>query len=187
MEYVLRCTKCNVAAHDPKFRCGICGAILEVVYDYPKPLKWKHPKARGIAAYRNLLPVRDKLFSLGEGGTELKKFASGNRVGKLYLKLETENPTHTFKDRGTAVEITKAKELGFRSVCCASTGNMGFSLAHYARTFGIGATIFISRNGNKKKIDKIRRAGARIVMVNGDFNAALSEWAEKVRMDARYP
>jgi threonine synthase len=173
MDYTLRCTKCGGTARDPEFRCGRCKSILEVVYEYPRALKWKHSAARGIATYCNFLPIHSKLFSLGEGRTELRRFAFGKRVARLYLKLETENPTKTFKDRGSAVEITKAKELGFVSVCCASTGNMGYSLAHYAKSCGIRATIFISRNGNKRKIEKIRRAGARIVRVDGDFNAAL--------------
>jgi threonine synthase len=97
---------------------------------------------------------------------------------KLHLKVETENPTRTFKDRGSAVEITKAKELGFSRVCCASTGNMGLSIAHYAKRASIKATIFISKTANKEKIKKIRKEGARIISVNGDFNKSLTE-AEK--------
>jgi threonine synthase len=92
----------------------------------------------------------------------------------LFLKLETGNPTKTFKDRGSAVEISKALQLGKERVCCASTGNMGLSVAHYAKKAGIKCTIFISSGANPKKISKIRAQGARIVMVKGDFNRALN-------------
>ncbi len=181
MEYKLVCTKCG-AEYDrksPAFRCVKCASILEVEYYYdgfrlPKGFRRRKPSQK---KYVPLLPLSRLSATMGEGGSELVA-ADGLRriIGqsvRLYLKVETENPTHTFKDRGSAVEISKAMELGYREICCASTGNMGLSLAKYARAHRIKCTVFISKDGNPKKIAKIRAQRARLVKVDGDFNDAL--------------
>jgi threonine synthase len=115
--------------------------------------------------------------SLNEGGTALHKDVRLKGVWEspgLHLKVETENPTRTFKDRGSSVEISKAKELGFGEVCCASTGNMGLSLARYAKEENMKCTIFISRSANKEKIEKIKAQSAAIKEIDGDFNDSLN-------------
>jgi threonine synthase len=90
------------------------------------------------------------------------------------VKLEIENPTGSFKDRGSVVEIAKASEYGYRNVVCASTGNMAYSIAYYAKLYDIKAKIFISHDANEDKIRKIRSVGnAEIERVDGDFNKAL--------------
>jgi threonine synthase len=174
LKYHLECTSCRNREPDSAFRCSKCKSILEVVYDY-SGLGGALPKEEKICVsrYSGLLPIKGDLFSLGEGGTRLAMWDED-----VSLKLEMMNPTRTFKDRGSSVEITKALELGFDHVCCASTGNMGLSVAHYARRARIRATIFISGMANPEKIKKIEREGAQIVKVNGDFNKALVE-AEK--------
>ncbi len=177
MDYRLMCVLCRTkyGADYAGFRCARCGSILEVAYKYDGKLvlygsKITHKK------YRSLFPVSGRLYSLGEGGTPLKKYKTGG--GDIFLKLETKNPTNSFKDRGSSVEITKAKELGFKEVCCASTGNMGISTATYAARFGLKCTIFISKDADAKKISLIKKAGAEIVELAGDFNKAL-ETAER--------
>ncbi|MEM0087093.1 MAG: pyridoxal-phosphate dependent enzyme [Candidatus Micrarchaeaceae archaeon] len=91
----------------------------------------------------------------------------------LWLKLEFMNPTHSFKDRGSVIEISKAREYGYNEVVCASTGNMAYSIAYYAKLYGIKARIFISGNANKDKVNDIRSVGdATITQISGDFNAA---------------
>ncbi len=152
------------------FRCIKCGSILEVYYKYPSKIKLIGEKITH-SRYRNLFPIHGKLFTLGEGGTPLITYKM--KGVNLYLKLETYNPTNSFKDRGSSIEISKAKELGFKEVCCASTGNMGLSTATYAERFGIKCYIFISEDANKKKIEKIKKQGAEIIKVEGDFNTAL--------------
>jgi threonine synthase len=176
MEYRLICTKCGNKEPDSAFRCGKCGSILEVAYAKGEPKLKRAKKGSPMSRYLDFLPVKTIKPSLGEGGTRLKWFKF--KGVDLFLKLETDNPTKTFKDRGSAVEISKAHELGAERVCCASTGNMGLSVAHYARKAGIKCTIFISSGANRKKISKIRAQGASIVMVKGDFNRALNK-AEK--------
>lgn len=174
MDYALVCTKCGHTDDDTRFRCSRCNSILEVRYGYEKrrfsSLVTKGGK--GIGRYANFLPVK-RLFSLGEGGTRFSPVKINGIDMKVRLKLEMGNPTKTFKDRGSAVELSKAAELGAKEVCCASTGNMGLSVAHYAMHMHINARIFISRNANKAKIRKIKLQGAKLSYVNGDFNNAL--------------
>jgi threonine synthase len=184
MEYHLKCYDCgSVYGADAAFaRCKRCGSILEVKYDYatlglPKGFESQKPRHR---KYLPFYPVK-KLVSLGEGESGLVR---AGYIGipadevNLFLKVETGNPTGSFKDRGSSVEIAKAKELGFGEVCCASTGNMGLSIATYADYAGMKCTVFISRNGNREKIHRIRKAGAKIVLVDGDFNKSI-ETAER--------
>lgn len=174
MNYSLVCTKCGHIEGDTSFRCAKCNGILEVKYKYTRPVGsiFKNSK-KGITRYINLLPL-NRLITLGEGGTPISKLNYGAMPKvEVLLKLEMGNPTKTFKDRGSAVELSKAVELGVKRVCCASTGNMGLSVAYYARRFGIKADIFIGKKANKAKIRKIKHQGARIRYVNGDFNKAL--------------
>ncbi|MGD0729253.1 MAG: pyridoxal-phosphate dependent enzyme [Candidatus Micrarchaeaceae archaeon] len=174
MNYKVVCSKCGNVENDFSFRCSKCNSILEVKYEYNRSQKLFDKKNKGIRRYINILPVK-KIYTLGEGNTQLASIKiDGIDNAKLFFKLENQNPTKTFKDRGSCIEISKAVELGIKKVCCASTGNMGLSVAHYAKHFGINATIFIGKNANRKKISRIRKQGAKIVFVDGDFNKALN-------------
>lgn len=177
MAFALRCTRCGAEAHDDSsFRCHVCHGILEVEYDYSKTRLPKGFRARrpGERKYLPFLPVTRLRASLGEGDTPLRSEKSLGYGAELLLKLETHNPTGTFKDRGSAVEITKALELGERRICCASTGNMGYSLAYYAKRNGIKATVFVSRDASARKVRKIMSQGASLARIDGDFNKALN-------------
>ena len=95
---------------------------------------------------------------------------------KLMYKLETENPTHSFKDRGSVIEVAKAKEFGFDEVACASTGNMAYSVAYYSKLYGIKSRIFVSREANRDKIEEIRSThDAVITKGDWDFTGAQKE------------
>src|SRR5271155_3402940 len=177
MKYKIICSKCGTPeTGESAFRCQRCNSILEVAYDYSTlklPKGFKKAKIKN-TKYLPFLPVKKLTCTLGEGSESLLKPVSFFPNVRLSLKIETNNPTLTFKDNGSAVEITKAKELGFKRVCCASTGNMGISIAHYARKFGIKATIFISKDANAMKLHRIRRENAEIIEVDGDFNKSLN-------------
>ena len=133
-----------------------------------------------LRTYKELLPVTDAtpLLSLGEGDTPLVK---SNRLGKdlgcteLYFKLEGCNPTGSFKDRGMVVTIAKALEQGSKAVMCASTGNTSASAAAYSAYCDLPALVLIPKG--EVAMGKLAQAmayGARIVMVNGNFDAALN-------------
>ncbi len=121
MKYILKCIACGVeysSLHRYQ-TCGNCEGNLEVVYT-EKP---RFGKGRGeFWDYEFLLP-NTKYRHTELGGTKLIESKDDERV---YLKLEIENPTRSFKDRGSVVEIAKAKEYGYDTIACASTGNMAF-------------------------------------------------------------
>ena len=117
------------------------------------------------------------MLTLGEGETPLVK---SNRLGKelglaeLYFKLEGCNPTGSFKDRGMVVAIAKALEEGSKAVMCASTGNTSAAAAAYAAHCGLPALVLIPKG--EVAMGKLAQAmayGARIFMINGNFDAAL--------------
>ncbi len=175
MDYKIVCTECGHEEGQSAFRCGSCNSILEVRFDYHSfrlPANFRSKRISTLK-YLDFLPIKSMKIKGGEGNTPIVRKTMLSEG--IMLKLETMNPTHSFKDRGSVVEINKAIELGFGSLCCASTGNMGISVARYSKLAGIAATIFISKNANKMKIEMIREHGADIVMVNGDFNEALKE------------
>lgn len=90
-----------------------------------------------------------------------------------YMKMEIGNPTHSFKDRGSVIEVGKAYDYGYDKVVCASTGNMAYSVAYYAKLYGLRAKIFISSNASRDKVRYIREThDADVTRVNGDFNKA---------------
>ena len=133
-----------------------------------------------LRAYKELLPLTDAtpLLSLGEGDTPLVK---SNRLGKdlgcaeLYFKLEGCNPTGSFKDRGMVMAIAKALEQGSKAVMCASTGNTSASAAAYSAYCDLPALVLIPKG--EVAMGKLAQAmayGARIIMVNGNFDAALN-------------
>ncbi|MFC2039659.1 threonine synthase [Chloroflexota bacterium] len=130
--------------------------------------------------YQAQLPVTaaTPMFSLGEGDTPLVRchwLEKELNVGELYLKFEGCNPTGSFKDRGMVVAIAKAIEAGAKAVMCASTGNTSASAAAYAANRSLEAIIVVPK-GNIA-LGKLAQAivyGARIVTIDGNFDAALN-------------
>ena len=161
-------------------RCKICNGSLDIILDYSKIkkiLKKKIFENEKIWHWKYWMfyPVDEKnKISLKEGGTQLiKSEYFGKAFDELHFKLEITNPTGSFKDRGTTVEITRAIEIGSNFVCCASTGNMGASVSCYAAKANLACTIFLPKNTSKQKIRQIKAYGAKIVKVNGNYNDAL--------------
>jgi threonine synthase len=129
--------------------------------------------------YGELLPLTDATprVTLGEGGTPLVRMPRLEQeagVGAVYLKLESMNPTGSFKDRGMVVAVAKAVEAGARAVICASTGNTSASAAAYAARHGLRAYVVVP--SGRIAMGKLAQAvvhGAEIVSVDGSFDDAL--------------
>src|SRR3954468_21695193 len=106
------------------------------------------------------------MISLGEGDTPLVRSTTIERdvgCGELYFKLESCNPTGSFKDRGMVVAVAKAIEAGARAVLCASTGNTSASAAAYAAYCGLDAYVFLPKRGIAQgKLAQSIAYGARI-------------------------
>ena len=130
--------------------------------------------------YASYLPVTDRTprITLGEGGTPLVRAPSLERetgVPEIWLKVEGQNPTGSFKDRGMVVAVAKALEDGVRMVLCASTGNTAASAAAYAARAGMSCTVILP--AGQVAAGKLAQAiahGARVVAVRGPFDAALT-------------
>jgi len=132
-----------------------------------------------IARYRTFLPITEATpeLTLGEGFTPLVRLDRiGKRLGlpNLFAKVEGQNPTGSFKDRGMVVAVAKALEEGSPAIICASTGNTSASAAAYGAAAGLEVVVVLPKGQIATgKLLQAVVAGARIVAVDGNFDAAL--------------
>ena len=92
-------------------------------------------------------------------------------VGEIWIKNETANPTHSFKDRVVSVALARAIELGFDTVACASTGNLAGAVAAHSAYAGLPAYVFIPADLEPEKILSAGAYGAQIIGVRGNYDA----------------
>src|SRR3989442_2070300 len=129
-------------------------------------------------AARPPLTEKTPALTLGAGGTPLvaaPTLARDIGCAELWLKCEGMNPTGSFKDRGMVVAVAKAIEGGARALVCASTGNTSASAAAYCAAAGITCRVVVPEG--KVALGKLAQAlahGARIVVLRGNFDTALS-------------
>jgi threonine synthase len=134
---------------------------------------------RLIERYRSYLPVTASTpdISLGEGGTPLvhaRRLGASLGLSRLYLKVEGQNPTGSFKDRGMVVAVARAVEEGARAVVCASTGNTAASAAAYGAVAGTEVVVVLPAGRIATgKLLQAQMAGARVVAVDGGFDDGL--------------
>jgi len=177
----IRCSGCGKRAHviSPMGTCIKCGGILFARYDLEGLRGLSREEifsGNGIWRYSRLLPVSPKDYpvTLGEGGTTLLRSERlGEILGmrKLFLKNETTNPTGSFVDRGTAVEITHARNLGHTFVSCAFSGNLAASVAAYAARAGMQCEAILLPGTDIGKLYQIVAYGARIIQVKDQEEA----------------
>ncbi len=142
-----------------------------------------------IAEYRDWLPVSDEtpVISLGEGGTPLVEAGWLSELSgcSVWLKVEGNNPTGSFKDRGMTLAMSIALEQGARAAVCASTGNTSASMAAYASRAGIDPVVLVPHGRIARgKMAQAVMHGARIIAVRGGFDDCL-ELARELAND--YP
>ena len=136
-------------------------------------------RPRLVERYRRFLPVTDATppLTLGEGFTPLvraRRLGAALGLRNLYLKVEGQNPTGSFKDRGMVVAVAKAAEAGARAIVCASTGNTSASAAAYGAAAGMEVIVVLPKG--QIAIGKLLQAlvaGARVVAIDGNFDQAL--------------
>jgi threonine synthase len=138
------------------------------------------PRPRLVEHYRRFLPITDATppLTLGEGFTPLVRASRlGGAIGldHLYLKVEGQNPTGSFKDRGMVVAVSKAAEAGARAIVCASTGNTSASAAAYGAAAGMEVIVVLPKGQIAAgKLLQALVAGARVVAIDGNFDQALT-------------
>jgi threonine synthase len=144
------------------------------------PAKDREPRGPGVLRrYRQYLPLTKKtpLLYIGEGGTPLVR---SQRLEKevcceaLYFKLESCNPTGSFKDRGMVVAVAKAVEEGDKAIMCASTGNTSASAAAFAAHCGLDAYVLVPHGRIAQgKLAQAVAHGAKVIAIDDNFDAAL--------------
>jgi threonine synthase len=140
----------------------------------------------GMWRWQELLPVHDpkNMIILGEGDTPLLHLANlGTELGlsHLYVKDESLNPTGSFKARGLAAAVSKAKELGVKKVIIPTAGNAGGAMAAYAARGGLKAHIFMPKDTPTANIEESRIAGATVILIDGLISEAAGMAGEKAR------
>lgn len=192
-KYYLRCVSTH-KRYDETETCTSCpetGDALEVVFDLDEIAQelneyvLRHAPVSA-AKYLSFYPIKDRsqVVSLNEGGTplyHLKNIGEQYGLPKLYLKHEGANPTGVYKDRGSLVEITKAKELGATAIAVASTGNMAASVAAYASQAGLPCYVFIPEGTPIGKLSQTLQYGGTLLQIRGDYHdcVVLSEQLAK--------
>ena len=176
----LRCRVCEREYPlDPIGVCSHCFGPLDPVYDRDEQRRTvsRESIAAGppsIWRYAPLLPVAPPAEQrLPPGLTPLvqaPRLASAVGVGELWLKLDTANPTHSFKDRVVAVACAKALELGRTTLSCSSTGNLANAVAARAAAEGLEAVVLVPADLEPEKLVATAVYGAQILAVDGSYD-----------------
>jgi threonine synthase len=172
---ILVCTNCKKEYPWQRIhpRCGQCNEPLEVVFHHLTKRKFLS-KGNILDRYQSFFPFSSthKTISLGEGNTPLlKSTVVGEELGinQLFFKNETQNPTWSFKDRGTIAGLEHALSLGFKKIGTVSTGNMAVSVAAYGARANLETYVLVSYGLPKEKIGPIAIYHPHLIMVEGDY------------------
>ncbi len=179
----LECRACctTLPANRPVGSCPTCGHTLFATYDLDggRALELlEHFRARPATLwrYRELLPVQDEgqIVTLGEGGTPILKLAEIPEVPgvEVWLKDDGQMPTGSFKARGMAVAVSRARELGLQSLYVPSAGNAGLALAAYGARAGIPVRIYLPESTAPELRRTCRAYGAEVIAVTGTIREA---------------
>jgi len=176
----LRCRICETEVPATAVgTCTRCFGPLDPVYDRDEQRRSVSRASieagpPSIWRYAGLLPVAaPEEQRLAPGLTplaEAPRLAEELGVGRLWLKLDTANPTHSFKDRVVAVACAKARELGFTTLACSSTGNLANAVAARAAAEGIEAAVFVPVDLEPEKLLATSVYGATIYAVRGSYD-----------------
>jgi threonine synthase len=160
---------------EPVGVCAECFGPLEPVYGERHVTRESiEAGPRSIWRYADLLPVAPPAEQrLAPGFTPLVRAQRLERelgIGELWLKLDTANPTHSFKDRVVAVACAKALELGSTTLACSSTGNLANAVAARAAAEGIDAVVLVPGDLEREKLIATAVYGAKIYAVDGSYD-----------------
>jgi len=190
----LKCRECSrkYPKTEATHVCEFCFGPLEVDYDYDAikevlTVEKIQSRPKNMWRYRELLPVEGEItVGFQVGYTPLVKadrLARALGVRELWVKNDTVNyPTLSFKDRVVSVALTRAKEMGFKTVACASTGNLANSVAANAASAGMLSYVFIPADLEAGKVLGSLIFGTNVVAIHGTYdevNRLCSEIAGK--------
>ena len=177
----LKCKECSTAYPlEARYVCERCFGPLEVAYRAPAadPAELRRRIQAGphtLWRYADFLPLESPARSaLPTGWTPLvraDRLAERLGLRELWIKNETANPTHSFKDRVVSVALARARELGFTTLACASTGNLANAVAAHAAAAGLRAYVLIPADLEQEKVLATGAYGANIVAMRGNYDA----------------
>ena len=177
----LRCKECRAEYElGASYFCEQCFGPLEVTYDF-SGLDADATRRRiqagsgGIWRYSDFLPFEGPAGDpLEPGMTPLiradRLSAALGTGANIWIKNDAANPTHSFKDRVVAVAIAKARELGFETVACASTGNLANAVAAHAAAAGLESFVFVPSDLEEQKLLATDIYGTNLVGVRGNYD-----------------
>jgi len=163
----LICIDCQTRypADQPRWRCD-CGGLLDLIFEPVFDLQRIKNRPPNMWRYAEALPLTTPHpVSLGESLTALLPVGLEGKTA--WIKQDHLFPSGSYKDRGAAVMINKARELGIRSVVEDSSGNAGCAVAAYCAASGIDCEIFVPASTSPGKLAQIRMYGARLNLVPG--------------------
>jgi threonine synthase len=177
----LKCKECGAAYPlEARYVCEHCFGPLEVAYDFsgvdPAEAKRKiQAGSPGIWRYSDFLPFAGRPGDPLEPGLTplLRADRLAQRLGldaEVWIKNDAANPTHSFKDRVVAVAVAKARELGFETVACASTGNLANAVAAHAAADGLESYVFVPADLEEQKLLATGVYGTKLVGVRGTYD-----------------
>ncbi|MBV9362628.1 MAG: threonine synthase [Solirubrobacterales bacterium] len=177
----LRCKECKTEYPlDARYVCERCFGPLEVTYasrDRTDPAALRRRIQAGphsIWRYADFLPLQaPPRGTLPAGWTPLlraERLAERLGIGELYVKNDAANPTHSFKDRVVAVALARARELGYQTIACASTGNLANAVAAHAAAAGLESYVFIPADLEEQKVLATGVYGTNLIAVNGTYD-----------------
>ena len=186
----LVCRECGATTPlAPSYACSECFGPLEVGYEFGAVSRERiEAGPSNIWRYRDLLPVPARIAeipNLEPGCTPLVRAHNlGRELGlrSLWVKDDSANPTHSFKDRVVAVALAAAREFGFTTLACPSTGNLANAVAAAAARAGIRSVVLVPADLEQQKIVMTAVFGGTLVTVEGtydDVNRVASELAEE--------
>ncbi|HEY3753063.1 MAG TPA: threonine synthase [Pseudonocardiaceae bacterium] len=176
-----RALSCRECGHQvplaAEFACIECFGPLEVAYDFPSVRREDIERGpKSIWRYRNLLPVPTNVQehpNTEPGLTRLikaDKLAAALGLRSLWVKDDTGNPTHSFKDRVVAVALAAARELGFRVLACPSTGNLANAVAAAAARAGWDSVVLIPSSLERAKVLTTAVYDGALIAVDGNYD-----------------
>ncbi len=174
----LSCRECGTQYEiGPLYACGECFGPLEVAYDFPTITRDTiQAGPTNIWRYKDLLPVPSHVAetkTLDPGWTKLVRadnLAAELGMKRLWVKDDSGNPTHSFKDRVVAVALAAARELGFTVLACPSTGNLANAVAAAAARAGIRSVVMVPADLEQQKILTTAVYAGTLLAVEGNYD-----------------
>ena len=211
LSYIYKCSNCHKEFDAQEvesnftYLCPVCGkaeknkpleGVLTVEYDYPE-LKKKLSKNKFLELtpgkswlYPELWPINfqkfrdDHLIKLALPSDQLLKYTIDRK--DFWILDDTRNPTLSYKDRASSLVALKALQLGITEIAAASTGNAGSSLAGICARLGLNARIYVPKNIPEAKRIQIEAYGAKLIIVDGDYDKAFDVCLEESKKNNWY-